>query len=61
MLLSSLGACMHLGKAGAFSTMCSAVSRVPASELGELGKGLPAGDGEAGDETLYKSFLVNQI
>jgi len=41
--------------------MCSAVSRVPASELGELGKGLPAGDGEAGDETLYKSFLVNQI
>lgn len=41
-LLSSLAACMLLSKAGAFSAARSAVSRVPANELGDMGKGLLA-------------------
>lgn len=40
--LSSLAACVLLSKVGAFSMGCSATSRVPASGLGEMGKGLPA-------------------
>lgn len=42
-LFSSLAACKLLSKAGSYSTECSAVSRAPVRDLGEMGRGYGTG------------------